>query len=208
MPPVLRVILFTLTLFVCGLVGHAAEPESEVKFYGVADSAKKVVYILESSGSMLDTRDFLREEVTRSVNALMPEQSFRVVMFAERGTAIYPQLQQATPETKKDFASKPPNFQSASTIADLLEPYPESFEKAFAMQPEVIYFLKSGRFDPRAIGIVSKQLNKAKKIRVHTLMFVNTDPLCEEQLKEIAKQNGGAYKFVAEIDLADSKQTK
>jgi hypothetical protein len=44
-------------------------------------------------------------------------------------------------------------------------------------------------------------LNKNKKVRVNTLAFVNPDPSYEDQLKEMAKKNGGVFKFVAEKDL-------
>jgi len=150
---------------------------------------------------MLDTFDFLRQEAIRSVNNMIPVQSFSVVMFSERASAIYPTLQRATTETKRDFAAKLQNFRAQGMNDDLLDPFKEAFELAFAMQPEMIYFLCDGRFDPRLTEIISNQLNKNKKVRINTLMFVTTDPICEEQLKEIAKKNGGIYKFVSEKDL-------
>ncbi|MCL2646522.1 MAG: VWA domain-containing protein [Phycisphaerales bacterium] len=172
-----------------------------VKFFEQKATAKKIVYILDHSGSMLDTFDFLRQEAIRSVNQMIPVQSFGVVMFSERASVIYPQLQRATTETKKDFASKLQNFRAQGMNDDLLDPGKEAFEAAFQLQPEVIYFLTDGRFDPRLIEIVTNQLNKAKKVRVNTLAFVINDPISEDQLKELAKKNGGVYKFVSEKDL-------
>ncbi|MCL2641095.1 MAG: VWA domain-containing protein [Phycisphaerales bacterium] len=209
MLPALRIVLFTLTLFACGLVGYAVEPENgggEVKFYGISDSAKKIVYVLDHSGSMLDTFDFMRTEAIRSVNALTPEQSFGVVMFSERESVIYPKLQAATPEVKKDFATKMQMYRAQGMNDDLLDPSLKALEVAFKLQPEVIYFLTDGRFDPRLIDVVTKKLNKNKKIRVNTVAFVLNDAISEEQLKDLAKQNGGAYAFVAEQDLAQEKR--
>ncbi|MCL2646419.1 MAG: VWA domain-containing protein [Phycisphaerales bacterium] len=170
------------------------------KFYGLP-SAKKIVYILDHSGSMLDTFDFLRQEAIRAVNAMLPVQSFSVVMFSERESVIFPQLQRATTETKKDFASKLQNFRAQGMNDDLLDPALKAFEAAFAMQPEEICFLTDGRFDPRLIDIVTNRLNKARKVRVNTLAFVINDPTSEDQLKELARKNGGSYKFVSEKDL-------
>ena len=201
MPPILRVILFTLPLLVSGLIGYASEPDSEVKFYGLSDPAKKIVYILDHGGSMLDTFDYLRAEAIQSVNALTPEQAFSVVMFSERGVAIYPQLQLATPEIKKDFVTKMQNFRAQGMSNDLLDPLKESFEKAFAMRPEVIYFVTDGRFDPRLIKEVTDRLNKDKKVRINTLAYVQNDPTSEDQLKDLARKNSGSYKFVSEKDL-------
>ena len=172
-----------------------------VKFFDSKGSARKIVYILDHSGSMVETFDYLRQETIRSIGAMLPVQSFSVVMFSESASAIYPQLQRATPEIKQDFAKKIMNYRAQGYNDDLFDPFYDAFKKAFDMQPEVIYFLCDGNFDPRLVDAVTNQLNKNKKVRVNTLMYVSTDPSCEEQLKELAKKNGGAYKFVAEKDL-------
>ena len=164
-------------------------------------SLKRVVYILDHSGSMLDSFDYLRQEAIRSVRALTPAHSFSVIMFSERESVIYPQLQRAQPDIKNDFATKLQNFRAAGMNDDLLEPSKKAFEAAFAMQPEMIYFLTDGRFDPRLIDIVTNTLNKNKKVRINTLAFVYNDPTSEDQLKELATKNGGVYKFVSEKDI-------
>ena len=38
-------------------------------------------------------------------------------------------------------------------------------------------------------------------VRINTLAFVTEDAKCAEQLKNLAKGNGGTYKFVSEKDL-------
>ena len=172
-------------------------------FFDLRTSGKprKIVYILDHSGSMLDTFDYLRQEAIRSVRELSAAQSFSVVMFSEQATPIFPQLQRATADAKIEFASKLNGFRAQGKNDDELEPFLKAFEAAFAMQPEVIYFLCDGRFDPRLTDLVSNQLNKSKKVRINTLMYVSMDPLCEEQLKAIAHKNNGLYKFVSEKDL-------
>ena len=183
----------------------AASTPLDVKLYGVQTNAKKIVYILDHTGSMLDTFDFLRQETIRSVNSMHPVQQFNVVMFAESETLVYPQLQRATAETKRDFATKMQQFRAQGMSDDLIDPSLNAFKAAFAMQPEVIFFLTDGRFDPRLMDIVSNQLNKNKRVRINTLAFVINDPISEEQLKEMAKKNGGTYKFVSEKDLGKTE---
>jgi len=192
-----------LALFVIAMCGWAKADDkpadAAVKFYGVADAAKKVVYVLDHSGSMLDTFDSLRQEAIRSVNALAPEQAFSVVMFSEAASVIFPKLQQATPEAKRDFAMKLAAYRAQGMNDDLLDPFERALEAAFKMEPEVIYFLTDGRFDPRLTDFMTK-LNKDKKVRLHTLAFVNNDAAYKDQLKELAKKNGGSYKFISGQD--------
>ena len=173
-----------------------------VKFFDTRTAAKKIVYILDHSGSMLDNFDYLRQEAIRSVNGMLPVQSFNTVMVSEQASYIFPTLERMTPENKKDFAAKLNTYRAQGMNDDLLAPFQEAFEKAFAMQPEVIYFETDGHFDPRLMDVVTS-LNKkmGMKVRVNCLAFVNHDPSYEDQLKEMAKKNGGAYKFISEKDL-------
>jgi hypothetical protein len=171
-----------------------------VKFFGQEDPGKTIVFILDHSGSMLDNFAFLQQEAIRAVKHMTPEQSFGVVMVSEQASLIFPTLQRATPSVKAVFESKLSTFRAQGMNDDLLAPFQEAFQKAFAMQPDVIYFLTDGHFDHRLSDVVEK-LNRAKKVRVNTMAFVNHDPSYEEQLKEMAKRNGGSYKFVSEKDL-------
>ena len=116
-------------------------------------------------------------------------------------TFIYNKLQKPTEDVKKDLAKKLRNFRSSGFNDDQLDPFKNALEAAFKLQPDVIYFLCDGNFDKRLVDIVTNDLNKDKKVRINTLMWVSTDPDCEKQLKEIAKKNGGVYKFVSEKDL-------
>ena len=172
-----------------------------VKFYNTKANAHKIVYILDYSGSMLETFDYLREEAKRSVNSLLPVQSFSVVMMSESSTSIFPALMRATPENKKEFANKIGMYAAKGQNDDMLDPFKDAFAKAFEMQPEIIYYETDGKADPRLVEEVDK-LNKSKKVRVNTIGFMTSnDAMAEDQLKEIAKRNGGLFKSVKEQDL-------
>jgi hypothetical protein len=180
--------------------GGGGGPKST--FYGTGGAATRIVYILDHSGSMIDNFEYLQKEATRSVQNLLPMQMFNVVMVSQTAETVGGnQLDRATNTVKADFARKiKENFRAEGQNDDLLPPFQDAFERAFAMKPEMIYFLTDGHFDP-ALAEVVERLNKDKKVKIHTLAFVNHDPSYEEQLQLLAKRNGGTYKFVSAKDL-------
>jgi hypothetical protein len=169
-------------------------------FFDVAFQGKKVVYVLDHSGSMLDNFDFLRQEAIRAVGSLPEDSQFNVLMVSEAAAVVYAKPQAGGAKAVKDFSAKMAGYRAQGSNDDLLKPFQEAFEKAFTMKPDAIYFLTDGHFDPR-LGAVIDKLNADKRVRINTLAFVNKEPSYEAQLKAIAKQHGGVYKFVSEKDL-------
>lgn len=180
--------------------GMGAGPKSA--FFGTGGGgAYRIVYIIDHSGSLLDNFDFLREEVKRSVGNLLPVQQFAVVAFSEDVTVLGPQsLQRATTDAKRDLEKRIDEIKAQGQNDDMLPPFEHAFESAFSLKPQLIYFLTDGAFDSKLYDVI-KSLNKDHKVRINTLAFVNADPRYEGQLKELAKDNGGVYKFVSEKDL-------
>jgi hypothetical protein len=179
--------------------GGGGVPKSS--FYGTGGAATRIVYILDHSGSMIDNFDYLQKEATRSVRNLLPVQLFSVVMVSQSAETVGgDQLERATNATKERFAEKIKEFRAEGQNDDLLPPFQNAFETAFKMKPEMIYFLTDGHFDPALMDVIER-LNKDKKVKIHTLAFVNHDPSYEEQLQLLAKRNGGTYKFVSAKDL-------
>lgn len=171
-------------------------------------TASRIVYILDHSGSMLDSFDFLRQEVKRSVGKLLPSQRFAVVMFSETVDCVYArggsQLQPATPDAKQQLDGWMDNVKAQGVNDDLLEPFVQAFQKAFAMSPppQVVYFLTDGNHDPRLVERV-REMNARSKVRIHTIAFVRITREAEENLRTIASEHKGKYKFVAEKDLGN-----
>jgi hypothetical protein len=168
---------------------------------GSSPGAFRIVYIIDHSGSLLDNFDFLREEVKKSVDNLLPIQYFAVVAFSEDSEILGPSsLQRATLDDQRDLANRIDQLKAYGENDGTLAPFQHAFEKAFALKPQLIYFLTDGAFDPQLAGIV-EHLNAHHKVRINTLAFVKTDSRYEEQLKALARDNGGIYKFVSEKDL-------
>jgi hypothetical protein len=169
-------------------------------FYGTSGNATRIVYIIDHSGSMMDNFDYLKVETKRSVNQLVPLQFFSVIMVSDTASVVgIPQLQRALPDKQREFIAKLDDYVAEGQNDDLLPPFQEAFEKAFAMHPQLIYFLTDGHFDPRLADVV-QQLNRDHKVHINTLAFVNHEASYEDQLQNLAKKNGGVYKFISERD--------
>jgi hypothetical protein len=111
-----------------------------------------------------------------------------------------PQLTRAIPEAKKVFSDQLEKERAEGQNDDLLIPFQQSFERAFAMKPQLIYFLTDGRFGDGLIKVVNN-LNKDKKVHINTIAFVTEEPSYKGQLQQLATENGGVYHFIPARDL-------
>jgi hypothetical protein len=202
-------------------------PQSQ--FFGLEITGKKIVYIIDHSGSMLDTLDAVREETLRSINKLDESQSIVILMVSEEVSIVGAKNKPAPKPAKSAGASEKPaqpaawktvndklkkelpdqllKFRAQGSNDDLLAPFQNAFEIACSLQPDTIYFLTDGHFSKELPPIIQK-LNPSKNITINTLAFINQEPSYEAQLKQLATDNGGQYKFLSEKDLANSKSTK
>ncbi|MEI7767621.1 MAG: VWA domain-containing protein [Phycisphaerae bacterium] len=161
----------------------------------------KIVYILDHSGSMVDNFDFLRQQTLKSVENLIPLQSFAVIMYAEDITVLGPdRVVPAVKANKEMLRTRMDQVRAAGFNDDQLEPYEKAFRKAFAMKPDQIFFLTDGAFDPKLAEIVTT-LNKDQKVSISTLAFIKEDPRYNEQLHMMADENRGTYRLVKAKDL-------
>jgi hypothetical protein len=171
--------------------------------FGHGGNAKKIAFVCDASGSMLNKFSTLRRELANTIQGLRAIQSFNVVFFQEQKYTAFDNnaLVMATPENKL----KATNF-----LEDKIVPRGETnpipgLEIAFKQQPELVYLLTDGDFpDNDAVLKAIRALNKDHKIRVNTIAFVSdadTDTQFMKLLDQIAKENGGRYKYVKESDL-------
>ena len=179
----------------------------KVTFFGVeTEGVGRVVYVVDHSGSMLDSFGFCRRGLLNSITGLGPAQRFAVVAFSETvvGYPINGKWSAAGQQAAQDFETWILEVKAQGENDDVLDPFASAFKRAMAMQPlpEVVYFMTDGNFAPRLVGEVAK-LNAGKKVIIHTIALVKITREAEENLKKIAKENGGTFKVVAEKDLKD-----
>jgi len=180
--------------------GFGSGPRSS--FYGTGGNATRIVYILDCSGSMLDNFDFLKKQAQKSINNLVPLQGVAVIMVSDKATALGSgSLQRADSETKKQLTEEVAKQIAEGANDNLLTPFHNAFNRAFSMKPELIYFLTDGKFGDGLLGKVN-QLNRDKKVHINTIAFVTEEPAYKQQLEQLAKENGGSYKFIREADVS------
>lgn len=178
--------------------GLSAGPGLGTEFFGLGGSARgvrRVVYVVDRSGSMLDTFGYVRKELIRSISALRRTQKFHVIFFnAGRPLENPPrQLVSAIQEQKNRF------FQFLESVYPEGSTHPEqAMRRALAVEPELIYFLTDGEFDPSLIEKL-EDWNRDRQVKIFTIAYF--DRTGARLLEEIARRHGGEFKFVSENDL-------
>jgi hypothetical protein len=164
---------------------------------GDEERSSKIAYVVDRSGSMTDSIDFVKYELKRSISELTDLYEFHVIFYSSGPAVENPprRLVNAT-ERNKDMA-----YSFVDDIIPFGETDPsKALERAFATHPEVIYLLTDGEFDQSIVDLV-RRLNADKKVTIHTICFLYRSG--ERVLQQIASENGGNYRFVAESDLAN-----
>jgi len=156
-----------------------------------------IVYVIDCSGSMTDGIGYVTFELKRSVGELSEYREFHIIFYSSGPPLEMP----ARRLVKATEANKKLAFEFIDGIIAEGETDPtEAIERAFAVKPNIIYFLTDSEFDRTIIDLV-KRLNADANVTVHTIAFLCREG--ESVLKDIAEQNGGNCKFVSEKDLAE-----
>ena len=175
--------------------GGGAGPE----FFGVGGSApgvRSIVYVVDRSGSMVDTFLHVRAELKRSISALRRSQKFHVIFFNSGAPLENPprRLVNAIDAHRRDF------FKFLDNVAAGGGTRPElALRRALAMEPDLIYLLSDGiSFDPDLPAKLDAW-NRGRHTRIYTIAYL--DQGGREILEGIAREHGGEFKFVSEYDL-------
>ncbi len=204
-----------LASFGVGGGGSGIGPQSN--FMGVAGgNATRIVYVLDSSGFMVDIFDIVKRKAIRSIENLQPIQRFAVITFSDHYKFIGPtHLVRATSRTKRMARRglKAVLAQGADTYS--YSKFYRPLRAAFALKPQLVYFLTDGRFNPKLVAAIRK-INPGKRIRIVAYACIgrnagkylggtgNNDftlPQITKHLREIAEQSGGKFKVLSSKDF-------
>jgi hypothetical protein len=181
--------------------GTDREPQSS--FVGSGGNATRIAYIVDHEASMLENFQFLKSHVRKSIDGLLPSQSFAVIVFRKNYKILGPnRLVHATLRNKQEFFKRFNSVAPAGAAEYRYSYFARPFAAAFRLHPQIIYFLTKGAFDPKLISYI-KSLNKNHAVRIYTYAFTLQDPVSQKNLKRIAKENGGQYKYISRQEAGE-----
>ena len=191
----------------------------EVRFGGVrAPEARRIVFVVDASGSMIGAFPTVLQQLERSLSALSPKQRFGIVLFQESGAIEVP------PTSRLHSAQQSDIQRSIDWIAEEVVPRGRSnptaaLRRAFNLDPDVIFVIStditgSGEFeiDKQELLDTLDELNPTRSsgtraVRIRCIQLLEEDPL--GTLKAIATEHGGVegYAFIdrGQIGLDDSR---
>lgn len=165
---------------------------------GEARGARNVVYVVDRSGSMLNTFGGVVKELKQSIGALRRSQRFHLIFFNSGAPLENPPRRMVSAiAAQKEAAFQ---FLQGITPAGDTDPRP-ALRRAFAVEPDLIYFLTDGEFEEYAQSLFAMldQLNKQRKVRIFTIAYVNQAG--GVVLERIAREHDGEYRFVSEDEI-------
>jgi hypothetical protein len=183
-------------------------------FAGVTGSnARKIVYAIDASGSMISSFQIVIDELSRSLANLSPQQSFAVIFFQETRAIETPPAGRFVPATAEE-RSRVLKWINANVVpAGGTNPL-VAIEKALAIKPDVVFLLSQditgyGQFEVDQQDLLSllDKLNPRdsetgrRKTQINCIQFLDADPL--DTMPAIAREHGGpnGYKFLSRKEL-------
>ncbi|NOX58592.1 MAG: VWA domain-containing protein [Planctomycetes bacterium] len=164
---------------------------------GEARSARRIIYVVDRSGSMMGVFEDLRKELKRSIDRLRKSQKYHVVFYSTDPPIEAPpnRLVNAIRASK----SRTFDFIDQVTPEGMTQPI-EAMRRAFRLKPDLIYFLSDG--DIPEAELLKENLikwNRREKVKIFTISYVSAAG--RQLLEEIARTHNGQFRFVSEHDL-------
>jgi hypothetical protein len=196
-----------------GKLGGDSRP-IQVDFVGLrASNARRIVYVVDASGSLVGSFPQIVEELRRSMMKLDPRQQFGVIFF-QRGDAVTVPpggaLQPATPERLSEAVQW---IDTKMIPAGRSNPL-AALEAAMVLKPEIIFLLSADITGAGDYEISEKTLMEAldrmnprdpathnRPVRIQCVQFLDPDP--SGTLERLAREHGGAdgYRYLGRKEL-------
>jgi len=170
------------------------------RFFGLGPgdrAVRSIVYVVDRSASMLEVFDDVRKETKRSVSRLRKSQKFHLIFYSADDPLRHPPKKMVNAiRTAKEAAYE---FIDSVPVGGGTNELP-ALERAFALKPDIIYFLSDGNLYDREVLLEQlRQWNAKKRVRIFTIAFVF--PEGKELLEQIAREHNGGFRYVSEYDL-------
>lgn len=188
-------------------------------FFGSGGNAKRIAYIVDASGSLMDTLPFVIVELKKSINELSEQQAFTVMFFqGDEFSEVPPQgLKPVTSEMRTrafdwfDVSGGNVVPQGKAGNGAL-----KAVRKALSYKPQLVFLLSDnitghGQYEVSQAEFreTVKQANKTAQTKINTIQFLYPDPLTtynmRPTLEMVSLDSGGLYKFVSGLELGLSQ---
>jgi hypothetical protein len=180
-------------------------------FFGSGGNARKIAYIVDASGSLIDTFPFVIIELQRSIGELSEEQAFTIIFYQGNKVIEFPppnQLKKADTQNKQrvlQWLSEHP-----VTPVGQANPVP-ALKQALRAKPQLVFLLSDNITGEGQYEVMQKSLlDEIRKAnvagtKINTIQFLYPDPLTKFGMKGtldlIAAESGGIFKFVDAREL-------
>lgn len=185
-----------------------------VGLFGNGGNARSVSFVIDSSGSLLDTMPFVINELKDALGKLHPKQTFTIVFFQD-GKVVECNAPRAglKPATKENI-SKALEWLDGNAVSPAGRTDPtEAVKRALRYEPEMLILLSDNIVSNRQFGLnppdlitlfTDPQINKRPTV-INTIQFLYPDQAEEygerPTMEIISDKTGGKYKFVSAKDL-------
>ena len=185
------------------------------EFYGVKATGNTFVYIVDSSPSMRRDGAFeaARKEIVRSLSSMKPKQRYFISFF---GKEIDPMVFELGVAERYPVYAKPENVTKTIDWLNRVQiqkeglPPNNALAEAIGMQPDAIFLL----FDGDTKVDVAKFLRRVNrtddilsagmpKVPIHVVHFFQDE--FQKQMRLVASENGGTYRFVPRPERTSKK---
>lgn len=172
------------------LAGSAATAGGSATFFGLRAEGSRFVYVVDCSSSMRGAKlRAAKNELIRSLRALNADMQFYIIFYNHRYVAMPADgLVPATDAHKIRFEAWVEGIPAAGST----NPTPAVL-LALSLRPNAIWLLSDGLFESSAADAI-RQANPRAGVQIHTIAF--HDNHGEPQLRRIAEENRGQYRFV------------
>jgi hypothetical protein len=175
-----------------------------------AGNCHSIVYVIDRSGSMIDSFDYLKNAMADTISRLSDLVEFDIILFSDGHPSFIEMgsksLVPATANYKEaagEFLSEQ-NVKGSTLAADGIRRAFDVLGKAGDRSGKLMILLTDGAFnDSDNVLQVFKERNADKKVLVNTYLYAPSEEKAgRDIMMKIAKENGGNYKFF------DTRETK
>ena len=174
--------------------------------YGAGGNAKRIIYVVDASGSLLDSLPFVLAELKRSISELSEKQVFNVIFFnanlggSQQVVEVPPGNMRVADSANKQRAIEWIDATAGNIIpGGKTDPIP-AVKRALAQNPQLMFLLSdniTGRgiyeLDQDTLLAEIKRANRGNA-KINTIQFLYPDRI--GTLQKIADSTGGIYKYV------------